>query len=67
VPPVEITGTAFILIACFVFRNMPVGVRAGIAALSQIDRSLDEASLTLGARSATTLRASCCRCCVPQF
>src|SRR5262249_28121176 len=39
-----------------VFRNMPVGVRAGIAALSQIDRSLDEASLTLGARSATTLR-----------
>ncbi len=56
VPPVEITGTAFILIACFVFRNMPVGVRAGVAALSQIDRSLDEASLTLGARSATTLR-----------
>ncbi len=56
VPPVEITGTAFILIACFVFRNMSVGVRAGIAALSQIDRSLDEASLTLGARSATTLR-----------
>src|SRR5258708_38234667 len=48
--------TAFILIACFVFRNMPVGVRAGIAALSQIDKSLDEASLTLGARSATTLR-----------
>ena len=35
---------------------MPVGVRAGIAALSQIDKSLDEASLTLGARSATTLR-----------
>jgi len=56
VPPVEITGTAFILIACFIFRNMPVGVRAGIAALSQIDKSLDEASLTLGARSATTLR-----------
>jgi iron(III) transport system permease protein len=56
VPPLEITGTAFILIACFVFRNMPVGVRAGVAALSQIDRSLDEASLTLGAHSATTLR-----------
>ena len=56
VPPVEITGTAFILIVCFVFRNMPVGVRAGIAALSQIDRSLDEASLTLGAGSAMTLR-----------
>ncbi len=56
VPPIEITGTAFILVMCFVFRNMPVGVRAGIAALSQIDKSLDEASLTLGARSAATLR-----------
>jgi iron(III) transport system permease protein len=56
VPPVEITGTAAILIICFVFRNMPVGVRAGIATLSQIDKSLDEASHTLGARSATTLR-----------
>jgi iron(III) transport system permease protein len=56
VPPIEITGTALILVVCFVFRNMPVGVRAGIATLSQIDRSLDEASLTLGARAATTLR-----------
>jgi len=56
VPPIEITGTAAILIICFVFRNMPVGVRAGIATLSQIDKSLDEASHTLGARSATTIR-----------
>jgi len=56
VPPIEITGTAFVLVICFLFRNMPVGVRAGIAALSQIDKSLDEASLTLGARSATTAR-----------
>ena len=30
VPPIEITGTAFVLVMCFVFRNMPVGVRAGI-------------------------------------
>jgi iron(III) transport system permease protein len=35
---------------------MPVGIRAGMAAMSQIDRSLDEASLTLGAGTATTLR-----------
>ncbi len=56
VPPFEITGGAFILVMCFVFRNMPVGVRAGIATLSQIDKSLDEASLTLGAHSATTVR-----------
>src|SRR5205807_3637209 len=56
VPPHEITGTAFVLVMCFVFRNMPVGMRAGIATLSQIDKSLDEASLTLGARSAATVR-----------
>ena len=55
VPPVEITGTALIMVVAFVFRNMPVGIRASIANLSQIDRSLDEASLTLGARAGPTL------------
>jgi iron(III) transport system permease protein len=56
VPPFELTGTGLILVICFMFRNMPVGVRAGLATLSQIDKSLDEASLTLGAGSATTFR-----------
>ncbi|BDA84330.1 iron ABC transporter permease [Aureimonas sp. SA4125] len=56
VPPVDITGTMSILIICFVFRNMPVGMRAGMAALSQIDRSMEEASLTMGAGGFATLR-----------
>jgi len=56
VPPIEITGTALILVVCNVFRNMPVGVRAGVAAMAQVDRSLDEASATLGARGFTVLR-----------
>ena len=56
VPPIELTGTAIILVLCFVFRNLPVGVRAGMAAMSQIDPSLDEASRTLGGRSFATLR-----------
>ncbi|GGL49990.1 ABC transporter permease [Wenxinia marina] len=55
-PPIQMTGTAAILIFCFVFRNMPVGVRGGVAAMSQLDPSLDEASLTLGASSPRTLR-----------
>ncbi len=55
VPPIEITGTAMIIVLCFVFRNMPVGVRAGMAAMSQIDRSLDEASATLRGRAPQTL------------
>jgi iron(III) transport system permease protein len=53
VAPLELTGGMAILVLCFVFRNMPVGVRAGVAALAQIDRTLDEASSTL---RATTLR-----------
>ena len=56
VPPVDITGTAAILVICFVFRNMPVGMRAGLAAFAQIDRSMEEASQTMGAGGATTLR-----------
>ena len=56
VPPIEITGTGIILVVSFVFRNMPVGVRAGIASMTQIDRSLDESSLTLGANSWHTFR-----------
>ncbi len=56
VPPIEITGTGMILVICFVFRNMPVGVRGGLAALAQIDRSLEEASATMGGDAATTLR-----------
>ena len=55
VPPVALTGTGTIIAIAFAFRNMPVGIRAGLANLSQIDRSLDEASLTLGARSFRTL------------
>jgi len=56
VPPIELTGTGLIIVLCFIFRNLPVGVRGGIAALSQIDKSLDEASTTLGANGATTFR-----------
>lgn len=56
VPPIEITGTGIILVISFVFRNMPVGVRAGIASMSQLDKSLDESSLTLGANSWQTFQ-----------
>jgi len=55
VAPLELTGGMTILVLCFVFRNMPVGVRAGIAALAQIDRTLDEASSTLRASTLRTL------------
>ena len=56
VPPIELTGTGLILILCFVFRNMPTGLRGGVAAMSQLDKSLDEASTMLRANSFTTAR-----------
>jgi iron(III) transport system permease protein len=56
VPPFELTGTALVIVLCFLFRNLPVGVRAGTAAFKQLDRSLDEASLMLRAGSLQTLR-----------
>ena len=55
-PPLVLTGTALIIIACYVFRYGPTGIRATIALLSQIDKSLEEASQGLGAGSGTTFR-----------
>ena len=56
VPPFELTGTSLIIVLCFIFRSLPVGVRAGSASFKQIDKSLDEASAMLHAGTATTLR-----------
>ena len=52
---IRLTGTGAIIVAAFVFRNMPVGIRASLATLTQIDRSLDEASLLLRSGRAATL------------
>ncbi len=54
--PVTLTGTAWIIIFLLIFRNMPVGIRSGIAALQQIDPTIEEASIDLGADSGTTFR-----------
>ncbi|MEY4157249.1 MAG: hypothetical protein RJB64_1970 [Pseudomonadota bacterium] len=56
VPPIELTGTGAVIVLCFLFRNLPVGVRAGTSALGQIDRSLEEASAMLHASTPQTLR-----------
>ncbi len=55
-PPLQLTGTATILALSFIFRYNPVGLRAMIAALLQVDPSLEEASQNLGAGSARTFR-----------
>jgi iron(III) transport system permease protein len=43
------TGTFFIIIVAYAFRRLPVGLRTAVAAQRQIDPSLEEASLDLGA------------------
>ena len=54
--PFVLTGTAWIIVTLLIFRNMPVGIRSGIAALQQIDPSIEEASTDLGADSNKTFR-----------
>lgn len=49
-------GTAAIIVILFVFRNAPVGLRAGVTALHQISPSIEEASRDLGAGPVTTFR-----------
>jgi iron(III) transport system permease protein len=55
-PPLALTGTAFILVVCYVFRYSLAGTRATSAVLAQIDPSIEEASASLGARRDLTFR-----------
>jgi len=55
-PPLALTGTAAIIVIAFAVRSLPVGQRAAVAALQQIDPSVEEASINLGADAQTTFR-----------
>jgi iron(III) transport system permease protein len=48
-PPFMWAGTFSIIIIAFAFRRLPVGLRTGVASQKQVDPSLEEASLDLGA------------------
>jgi len=54
--PWLLTSSAAIIVLAFMFRNMPVAIRGGVAGFAQIDRSLEEASTMLGSSSFRTLR-----------
>jgi iron(III) transport system permease protein len=66
-PPLVLTGTAIIIVACYVFRYSPTGIRATVALLQQIDPSIEEASQGLGARSGMTFRRVTLPLIVPAF
>jgi iron(III) transport system permease protein len=65
--PLALTGTATILIACYVFRYSPIGIRTTVALLQQIDRSMEEASLSLGASHLVTFRRVMLPLILPAF
>ncbi|MCD6420217.1 MAG: iron ABC transporter permease [Synergistetes bacterium] len=54
--PLLLSGTAYIIILNFIFRYIPVGIRSGISILLQIDPSIEEAAMNLGANRMQTFR-----------
>lgn len=51
-----IFGGALAIVIVYIVRSVPAALRSGTAALSQIDPSIEEASISLGADSARTFR-----------
>ncbi len=54
--PLALVGTPYIVIAAYAVRSLPASVRAGVAALQQIDPAIEEASTNLGADAQYTFR-----------
>jgi len=54
--PLALIGTPYIILAAFAVRSLPASVRAGVAALQQIDPSIEEASGMLGGDAQYTFR-----------
>jgi iron(III) transport system permease protein len=52
--PLLLTGTWAIIIVCTLVRELPLGLRAGINILLRQDRSIEQASASLGAGRVTT-------------
>lgn len=52
--PLQLTGTALIIIVAMVFRTLSIGVETGSNSLRQVDPSIEEASVILGAGNAKT-------------
>jgi len=53
--PLLLTGTALIIVIAFTARSLPYAMRSAVVAMNQLHRSLDEASVTMGATSGQTL------------
>jgi len=65
--PFLLTGTLLILLLNFIFRYIPVGIQSGVAILRQVDPSIEEAAIDLGADSRSTFRKVTLPLMVPAF
>jgi iron(III) transport system permease protein len=65
--PLVLVGTPYIIIAAYAVRSLPASVRAGVAALQQIDPSIEEASTNLGADTSYTFRRITLPLILPAF
>ncbi|MBN1140164.1 MAG: iron ABC transporter permease [Anaerolineae bacterium] len=54
--PMALVGTPYIIMAAYAVRSLPASVRSGVAALQQIDPSIEEASSILGGDAQYTFR-----------
>ncbi len=65
--PMALIGTAYIIIFAYAVRSLPASVRAGVAALQQIDPTIEEASSNLGANAQYTFRRITLPLILPAF
>lgn len=65
--PLLLSGTLAILLINFIFRYIPVGIQSGIAVLRQVDPSIEEAAVDLGADARRTFSRITLPLMVPAF
>jgi len=65
--PLVLTGTLAILLLNFIYRYIPVGIQSGVAILRQVDPSIEEAAVDLGADSKKTFFRITLPLMVPAF
>ncbi|MDR1863453.1 MAG: iron ABC transporter permease [Treponema sp.] len=65
--PLLLTGTLMILLLNFIYRYIPVGIQSGVAILQQVDPSIEEAAIDLGADSRKTFSKITLPLMVPAF
>jgi iron(III) transport system permease protein len=65
--PFLLTGTLAILLLNFIYRYIPVGIESGVAILRQVDPSIEEAAVDLGADSRKTFFKITLPLMVPAF